>query len=1418
VSERPSYFEPIRRRASERWSQLEHDPELAAPWHQLFMQVQSPRHVLSELMQNADDAGATEASVHIQDGIFVFSHNGEDFTEDHFASLCRFGYSNKRSLHTIGFRGVGFKSTFSMGDEVRLITPTLSIAFLRHRFTEPVWVGHANHVPDRTEVRVVIKDQNRKREIEKNLHEWLRSPVSLLFFRHIRCLHIEDNEVRWVADGPGPIRDSEWVVLSTSRDARHLLLRSPACSFPAEALSEIRQERLLSPEDETTFPPCHIEIVLGMEGSLFVVLPTGIKTSLPFACNAPFIQDPARVRIRDPEVSPTNRWLLERAGEFAARAMLEWLRRSDLDVKQRSEAYALLPVHQLEDRSLEDSCAIVAQRAFAGAFRDESHLLAESGQLEKRQGCIALPSAILDIWPVDQATVLFDDQVRPPLCRHIAPNDRKKLTRWGSVDELGKSRVLEVLDSRNLPQPQTWPQLLALWAYVAPDVTSYLYAGKCKGIRIVPVRGKDELHAASESVRLGEKRLLESEEDWEFLANYLLVMDQNWPRFLADQRRTAEERQDSGLGERVQAAYMVLKTLGLDDASDAGMMIKQVAEAFFALEAPTLELCVRLAQIAAALGPSVGQEFRFATRDRRLRTTNHQVVFDSAGDIEAFVAGNWAQSHVLHEVYSREFRSCTKSEWDQWVKSGRSGLLTFIPLVQVRTRVWGLTNLRQLLQARGFRGDPVLTFRTHQFVIEDWDFDESHWQHWSMVSKDEQGFWGRLVARVLGQQESYWEKTLSARALQVARTGNSRVVTSDPLLPAWIIRLRNLPCLRDTRGCYRLPPEMLRRTPQTEALLEVEPFVHGELDNEANRQLLVKLGVRDTPTGPGRILDRLRALAKTDTPPIHEVEKWYRQLDKMLFTCSTDEFNAVKRAFTHERIVLTQGHGWTHGSEVFLCDDEEVAPGVAIVMKSAQDLTIWRKVGVADRPTADLAIQWLKSLQSGKALSHNENRRVRSLLSRYPEHIWTECGHWLNLEGEWAPIGSLVYSLTMQSLVPWGNLFPWVKRKTADFQHLSSETCERPPFSELPRLSSRIEDRFPDRHRLPRTAQWKPWLVHLGTELRRIALNHPSETSRVRDLAVRLATTVWQQTSGLETIPYIDSTPAGMPRRIEVLWKDSVLYVEDRPMAKLAKAVAHELGRVFQSSDIADALKLCFDRSPEFITEYLSENFRLIAPEELPQTDTHGPRRDDGSFGKAIVRLDEPLLPAGQQGVTQESAGAGAYPFASEGAEAAGEHQGQKSDENAGAEDGGAGTGGEGQAPPHRREPPKAPKPILIERFARSLGYTKDGVECFLHADGSWISRSTGSAFPWERRSASGELLHYYWPKDHCIQLEPLQLDAGVWAILDKYPDLYSLILTEPDGAPVEIPGHRLREMCDAGELTLYPAAYRLVYGHARDG
>jgi hypothetical protein len=129
------------------------------------------------------------------------------------------------------------------------------------------------------------------------------------------------------------------------------------------------------------------------------------------------------------------------------------------------------------------------------------------------------------------------------------------------------------------------------------------------------------------------------------------------------------------------------------------------------------------------------------------------------------------------------------------------------------------------------------------------------------------------------------------------------------------------------------------------------------------------------------------------------------------------------------------------------------------------------------------------------------------------------------------------------------------------------------------------------------------------------------------------------------------------------------------------------------------------------------------------------------------------------------------------------------------------------------RPRPKPAQPDIMERFARSQGFEQEGANRFFRADGSWIAKANGAVFPWEQRTAAGKIVRYYLPKDHCLEREPLQLEADVWGLIERFPERYALILSNLHGGPVEISGARLCAMRDSGELTLYPATYRLVYG-----
>lgn len=1397
MSTSPHYFEGIRETAARRWDQLEQDPDLAGPWHQLFRQVQSPRHVLSELLQNADDAGATEATVRIEDGAFIFEHNGEDFSEAHFTSLCRFGYSNKRALHTIGFRGIGFKSTFSLGDQVELYSPTLSVCFQRQRFTEPVWSGNGFRSDGKTCIRVAICDRHRENEITKNLEEWLKSPVSLLFFKNIRRMRIGEQELHWSTLGTGPVPKSEWMALLDNPDEAFLLIRSAEEAFPEDALAEIRQERMLGLDEEVDFPPCKIEIVLGAKGRLFVVLPTGVETVLPFACNAPFIQDPARVEIKSPDTSPTNRWLLERAGRLAASAMLAWLNRAEIDVSERALAYRLFPDIDRNDSSLKGVCSTIAEDAFIEGISADRFLLTDEGALVKSQQCIAFPELVYDVWPVEQIAAFLDDKGRPALCRYIDDADRKKLLKWKFVEEINKERFLQILKLKHLPQPSRWQQLERLWAQIAPEIAGYWPKVEPSSLRIVPVQGKDTLYSAAEVVRLGEKKLLHSDDDWQFLAEYLIVLNQKWPRYLADRRREAEESDDKSTQQTTDTAYGVLKKIGLDDTSDVSKVIERVSAKLFSQDSISIECCVRIAQISAKLGATISNVFRFATQDCNLRSIDSMILYDSDGTLEDFVPIQDRPTHLLHKNYTQSFTSCTTEEWHRWVMSGRSGLRLFVPIVEKHQEIYGRDRIQEEVKQRGLQGTVSYPYVTNYFVIHDWDFNDSYWRHWESMSNDDDHVWSRIVERILSMPESFWSEATNARALHIATNRSKSAITREPLLPAWILKLRDLRCLPDTRGFYHKPGDLLRRTPETEALIDVEPFVSALFDREATRPLLDLLGVRSIPTGPDRLLDCLRALSKAENPPAHEVEKWYRRLDQLIDDCSTTDLQNIRQAFLSENLILTVGGSWATSRTVFLVSDEDGAPGAEIIRPSVAYLSLWRKIDVAERPTAELVIKWLQGLPSGESLSPDDSRRVTAMLRRHPIRVWEECGHWLNLSGEWAPVVDLKYALTMQSLIAWSHLYEWVKQKTANLRFLSSETSKAPPFTVLLPLASVIKDCLHRDLTAKGQSKRKPWLVTLGEELCRIELEDGGETARIRELANELANTEWLDTPGLEIIPYIDGTPAGTPRRADVIWSSRILYVDRVTKAKLARVVPEEIGKHFNHSEIKDALVYSFERPQEDILAYLEENYKLVPRQALTQPEDK-PGEDSVEIEPANVTPGEEAPHAGTGLSKPEEQEEPIEPEIAPESHTIDEHEKPED------------VGDDGRKKTHRPEKPQTPG--ILERFVHVQGFRQESADRYCHGDGCQLAKTTnGSPFPWELRNKIGEIVRYFWPKDHCLSDAPLQIPAEVWSLCELHPEKYSLILSDHDGTPVELSGRKLTEMRKHGNLTIYPAMYRIV-------
>ena len=93
------------------------------------------------------------------------------------------------------------------------------------------------------------------------------------------------------------------------------------------------------------------------------------------------------MKIKDPETSPTNYWLLQRVGRLAAQAALAWLNASNLSIEERAKAYALLPNVNRNGETLEADCGTIAEEAFGEAVSGHEFLLTHDGMLILDEGC-----------------------------------------------------------------------------------------------------------------------------------------------------------------------------------------------------------------------------------------------------------------------------------------------------------------------------------------------------------------------------------------------------------------------------------------------------------------------------------------------------------------------------------------------------------------------------------------------------------------------------------------------------------------------------------------------------------------------------------------------------------------------------------------------------------------------------------------------------------------------------------------------------------------------------------------------------------------------------------------------------------------------------------------------------------------------
>ena len=290
-------------------------------------------HFIYELLQNAEDAEATEVRFILKEDGIEFEHNGDRlFTLEDVYSITSMGVSTKGvstekdDPTSIGKFGVGFKAVFAY-------TSTPEIASGRYHFRiRDLVVPDMEGLPPcdlgEKETRFAFpfdnpqKPQEKARdEIEKNLRQLNES--TLLFLKNIRKIEylLPDSAL-------GFLERRE-----TDRDRIEILVQHPKESEPTPVVF-LRFEKTVNVNDEDDKPKsCRIAVAFGMEknqeqawkvkplepGRVHIYFPAEKETSnLRFHLHAPFASTVARDSVRD---CPANDELRDHLAALIAESM-----------------------------------------------------------------------------------------------------------------------------------------------------------------------------------------------------------------------------------------------------------------------------------------------------------------------------------------------------------------------------------------------------------------------------------------------------------------------------------------------------------------------------------------------------------------------------------------------------------------------------------------------------------------------------------------------------------------------------------------------------------------------------------------------------------------------------------------------------------------------------------------------------------------------------------------------------------------------------------------------------------------------------------------------------------------------------------------------------------------------------------------
>lgn len=329
----------------------------------------SSHKYIYELLQNADDVGATEVEMNIQGETLLFSHSGSHFRPSDVEKICDNAQSRGNKAGEIdktGYKGVGFKANFCISNKITVLSGHVCFRFDQDSFEQPmnypwpimpIWTNKDAFLSSLDPHKVhFYLERIDPIKVRREIEEIFFSPEVLLLLRHINCVTLHHLGLRVIR-----VKNEERITLEKIQneisiykqqysihrypidipvDQKEYLSRLPPSECP---------EKLKTAETVTiTFAVqlnSHGLPIVAKQARLYAYLPTDILSGLPFWVNTEFLLKQDRGQLLD---NGWNKYLMYEIGKL----QFTVLRQIAENPATKNRVLKLLPPHELSNHQL----------------------------------------------------------------------------------------------------------------------------------------------------------------------------------------------------------------------------------------------------------------------------------------------------------------------------------------------------------------------------------------------------------------------------------------------------------------------------------------------------------------------------------------------------------------------------------------------------------------------------------------------------------------------------------------------------------------------------------------------------------------------------------------------------------------------------------------------------------------------------------------------------------------------------------------------------------------------------------------------------------------------------------------------------------------------------------------------------------